>query len=524
MGNYIDLTGKTFGYLTVIERAENHVQPSDQSIPQWLCRCVCGNLKVVRGKDLRHGRVKSCGCKQREMLREQRFLDLTGIKMADYGVEDSKLTVIERAEDYISPQNNHAPRWRCKCECGNERIALTSQLTSGKIKSCGYCGFTLIEGTRIPDLQGKTFGKLKVIERSDDVISDKGDVRRTWKCVCECGNETIVRSSNLIWGHTQSCGHCGFDTINNSRQFDLTGMKFYRLTVKERIDNSLWRCECDCGNIIEATTSKLTKGYTKSCGCYRKERTSETHLVDLTGWVMKEHGVPDSRLTVIKRAEDYVQSNGRKSLQYLCKCECGTECVVNAHYLKTGHTLSCGCYNKERTSETSLKDLKGMRFNALTVIERAESRTSESGETKTYWKCKCDCGRETTIVAYSLISGKQLSCGCVNSTGEYNLIKYLNENNIEYEYQKRFSDLVGLGGKPLSYDFYLPKYNVLIECQGQQHYMPVGIFGGEKQFQNQREHDNLKRKYAMDNQYRLLEIGYYDYKIASEKLRQYINL
>ena len=56
----------------------------------------------------------------------------------------------------------------------------------------------------------------------------------------------------------------------------------------------------------------------------------------------------------------------------------------------------------------NFKDLTGMKFNRLTVIERAENKGSQ-----TYWKCKCDCGKETIVNAYSLKSGHSKSCGCL---------------------------------------------------------------------------------------------------------------
>lgn len=64
-------------------------------------------------------------------------------------------------------------------------------------------------------------------------------------------------------------------------------------------------------------------------------------FIDLTGNVY-------GRLTVIKRAEDYIYPNGkRRAVQWLCKCECGTEVVARGTNL-SGHTSSCGCLNRER--------------------------------------------------------------------------------------------------------------------------------------------------------------------------------
>lgn len=55
-----------FGKLTVIEVAP----PSKHRHKQWLCRCECGNSKVVREEALLHGRTQSCGCLGRLSIRK----------------------------------------------------------------------------------------------------------------------------------------------------------------------------------------------------------------------------------------------------------------------------------------------------------------------------------------------------------------------------------------------------------------------------------------------------------------------
>ncbi len=62
MGWFIDLTGKQFGILTVVERSGT----ANDKQALWKCRCDCGNFHIARGRDLRDGRVKSCGCKSKE--------------------------------------------------------------------------------------------------------------------------------------------------------------------------------------------------------------------------------------------------------------------------------------------------------------------------------------------------------------------------------------------------------------------------------------------------------------------------
>lgn len=64
----LDLAGKTFGYLTAIKRVANNKHRN----AMWLCRCCCGNVKVVSAQNLRKGDVKSCGCKKSEMISNSR--------------------------------------------------------------------------------------------------------------------------------------------------------------------------------------------------------------------------------------------------------------------------------------------------------------------------------------------------------------------------------------------------------------------------------------------------------------------
>ena len=91
---------------------------------------------------------------------------------------------------------------------------------------------------------------------------------------------------------------------------------------------------------------------------------------------------------------------------------------------------------------------------------------------------------------------------CNLSHLERNVMNYLDEVGITYDYQKHFD---WLGRQSL--DFYLPDYNVGIECQGEQHFFPVDYFGGEKTFKKISERD--KRKKALCEKYgvKLLYFG-----------------
>lgn len=64
---FIDLTGKKFGRLTVVELASKN----KRGVYYWLCRCECKNTKVIRGGHLREGIIKSCGCLRKELTKQR---------------------------------------------------------------------------------------------------------------------------------------------------------------------------------------------------------------------------------------------------------------------------------------------------------------------------------------------------------------------------------------------------------------------------------------------------------------------
>ena len=106
------------------------------------------------------------------------------------------------------------------------------------------------------------------------------------------------------------------------------------------------------------------------------------------------------------------------------------------------------------------------------------------------------------------VNRKQRCPKCYNSKGEEKIRKLLQDKKIKFEEQKKFSDLKDK--KSLSYDFYIPSKNLLIECNGEQHYKFNKCFHKNlHEFHRQLHHDWLKRKYAKDNNINLLVIPYW---------------
>ena len=142
-------------------------------------------------------------------------------------------------------------------------------------------------------------------------------------------------------------------------------------------------------------------------------------FVDITG---QRFG----RWTVIKRSETI-----KKQTTWLCKCDCGTIKSVRGSDLKSGKSVSCGCFNKEVVSEKSVKDLTNMKFGRLTVIERVGS--DKHG--KALWLCQCDCGNETVVNGTRLSDGRTQSCGCLQKERTSEAVKKAWDNDEHYREQ-----------------------------------------------------------------------------------------
>ena len=102
---------------------------------------------------------------------------------------------------------------------------------------------------------------------------------------------------------------------------------------------------------------------------------------------------------------------------------------------------------------------------------------------------------------------------CKKSSLEEKVESILLKLDKEYVFQQRFSWL----GRQ-SFDFYVPENNIAIECQGAQHYVPVGVFGGEEGFRNLQRLDKQKAELAKENGVKIIYIKYNVKKSEIEKI------
>lgn len=150
--------------------------------------------------------------------------------------------------------------WECKCEsCGNVVFKSTSALTRQPL-DCG-CSNKI-------DITNRRSGKLVAIRPTDKRKS--GNIY--WECRCDCGNSTLVLATYIQREEVKSCG-CLNREPNDRKAVNLTGQRFGRLVALEKTSKRdqrgriIWKCQCDCGKMVYASTGILRSNNKKSCGC-----------------------------------------------------------------------------------------------------------------------------------------------------------------------------------------------------------------------------------------------------------------
>jgi len=195
-------------------------------------------------------------------------------------------------------------------------------------------------------------------------------------------------------------------------------------------------------------------------------------------------------------------------LKYRANCD---YCIFTSVYTKIKHECcSTECRNKikERDIKNQINTIHKERYDySKTIIDAS---THHWLSTKRIITCKTHGDFLLNIGNHARGGGCQK---CQISKGEYKILDYLKSNNIEFKHQKMFDDCVNpKTNRRLKYDFYIPDKNILIEFDGEQHY----IIGRkvrnhiltEEEVANLKLRDEIKNEFAKSNNIKLLRIPY----------------
>ena len=249
---------------------------------------------------------------------------------------------------------------------------------------------TKLKSSRIIDLTGQRFGKLKIIE-----IKGKDKQQNLlWLCKCDCGNTKIANSKSLRAGGTKSCGcgHFGSETmrikwadpefkkrvskkISQSTKktwskpghkeerstrpiIDLTSQRFGKLIAikQEGLNsqgNALWLCQCDCGNTKVIASGRLRSGKTRSCGCLRfgKIKSEETRK-KISEAAKKRWSNPEFKAYITEQARK------RQPEPTLCACGCGELAKSKNKYIHGHNAMSNHPMQGKKHSEETRRKIR----------------------------------------------------------------------------------------------------------------------------------------------------------------------
>ncbi|HDZ13411.1 MAG TPA: hypothetical protein ENH60_00755, partial [Pricia sp.] len=178
--------------------------------------------------------------------------------------------------------------------------------------------------TKLIDLKGKRFGKLKVLQQA----KNRG-IRVYWLVACDCGSDPYEIESYGLRNDCRQCPECSRLGVIK----DLKRKQFGEWTVIRQTERpqgskhrgAFWLAQCSCGSNPRVMRADYftNKGSATDCGCVYIEGRQ-----DIIGQIF-------GRLTVKRWL-------GHR--RYLCKCSCDNgHCEVEKQHLVSGMTQSCGC-------------------------------------------------------------------------------------------------------------------------------------------------------------------------------------
>lgn len=139
MGKFVDLTGKRFGNLVVESKAPIHITKGGQQVTMWNCRCDCGNTRVVPSGKLNNGEVVTCAfCKKfrHEDLTGRRFGYLTIVgEVERRGIQIMWKCKCDCGNYIVSPRNNLMNGHTKSCGCKTKEMIGNATRVHGHSKT-----------------------------------------------------------------------------------------------------------------------------------------------------------------------------------------------------------------------------------------------------------------------------------------------------------------------------------------------------------------------------------------------------
>lgn len=235
--------------------------------------------------------------------------------------------------------------------------------------------------------------------------------------------------------------------------------------------------------------------------------------------------------------KDFVENNSNSVLsskeynntdeKLLFKCGCGEEFEATFYKFSKCMKRQCNYCGYEEHIKSQLVPEETIREMAESIgyilVKREHCHRRKVNELTLI----CDEGHEYTTSYYNFYGGRRCT-SCNQSSGEKVISETLERYQIKNETEYKFSDLFGLGGGLLRFDFATFKedgeIDFLIEFDGKQHFEPVEIMGGKEKFEIVQNHDKRKNAYCEKNNIKLIRIPYWDLRHIEKILVERMSL
>lgn len=291
------------------------------------------------------------------------------------------------------------------------------------------------------------------------------------------------------------------------------------------------KVRCKCGNIFETTYQNIQKGTHQCKQCKEKQRI-KTRLNSKKG--IQYYTYEKVKKIIEENSNTKLLSKEYKSCfdKLELKCECGNVFKQTfAHIqgkLKKEQSLLCPKCMKKITDNSfrlSTKEYINLRIKNHYGYQKFEIYDFENYKNVNYKNLykHTSCGYIFKSSLKNILNGERLCPNCESeySKGVLKIINYLNSNDIEYIQEYKFQNCKY--ERVLPFDFYLPKYNCCIEFDGEQHFRPVGWYGGNENLEKTKIRDNIKNKYCEENNISLLRIKYDEINNIDKILDKFID-
>jgi len=247
------------------------------------------------------------------------------------------------------------------------------------------------------------------------------------------------------------------------------------------------------------------------------EQISGTHLYNKCGCPKCQNNYRPNNQEFIKKSKETHNNNYDYSLVDYINSEVKVKIICSKHGIfeqkPCKHLKSQGCPKCAKNVKLTIDDI----VNRSNIIHNYKYLILDqeyiNNRTKLTITCKT-CNKTFSQSVDDHLRGK-IGCDCyIKSKGEIAISKFLFNQNISFETQKRFNNCRNT--LTLPFDFYLSTYNIAIEFDGRQHFNINTKFYTPEIEKN----DKIKTNYCINNNINLLRIKYD--KNIEEKIKKYL--